>query len=125
MITRLLLIATAGAAGAASRYLLSGFVQRLFGSDFPWGTWAVNILGSFFFGLVWILSEERYLISGQARLLILTGFMGAFTTFSTYIFESANMAGAGNWLSFTANIAGQNLLGFACFYIGIVLGRII
>lgn len=125
MMTRLMLIAVGGAAGSLSRYLLSGFVQRFLGADFPWGTWAVNVLGSFLFGLVWILSEERYILSSSARIMLLVGFMGAFTTFSTYVFESANLAESGNWLALAANIAGQNVLGILCFYAGVVLGRVI
>jgi len=125
MASRILVIALAGAAGTLTRYWLSGLVQRLCGTDFPWGTWAVNTVGCMLFGLVWVLSEERFLLSNQVRFFILVGFMGAFTTFSTYIFESYAMVGDGAWLRFAFNMAGQNLAGFAAFYLGAVLGRII
>lgn len=123
--TKLILIALAGACGTLCRYWVSGAAYDLLGRDFPWGTWVVNILGCFLFGLIAILAEERGLVSAQTRLLILTGFMGAFTTFSTFIFESGGLLNDGQWLKLTLNVGGQNLVGFAALYLGIGLGRII
>lgn len=125
MARKLLLIALAGSAGTLSRYWLSGAVQRLFGADFPFGTWAVNILGCLLFGLVWVLSEERFAFGGETRIIILVGFMGAFTTFSTYVFESQAMMADGQWLSLALNLAGQNVLGFAALYAGMLIGRVV
>jgi CrcB protein len=122
---KIALIAVAGAFGTLCRYWLSGVVYDVLGRDFPWGTWAVNILGCFLFGLVWILSEERGFLSAQARILILTGFMGAFTTFSTFIFESGGILNDGQWLKLALNLGGQNLVGFMALYLGTGLGRII
>ncbi|MDY0226116.1 MAG: fluoride efflux transporter CrcB [Desulfomicrobium apsheronum] len=122
---KIALIALAGAFGTLCRYWLSGVVYDVLGRDFPWGTWAVNILGCFLFGLVWILSEERGFLSAQARILILTGFMGAFTTFSTFIFESGGILNDGQWLKLALNLGGQNLVGFMALYLGTGLGRII
>jgi CrcB protein len=122
---KIALIALAGAFGTLCRYWLTGVVYDVLGRDFPWGTWAVNILGCFLFGLVWILSEERGFLSAQARILILTGFMGAFTTFSTFIFESGGILNDGQWLKLALNLGGQNLVGFMALYMGTGLGRII
>ncbi len=122
---KILLIALAGAAGTLCRYWLSGAVYAFAGRDFPWGTWAVNILGSFLFGLVWILSEERGLVSGQARIIILAGFMGAFTTFSTFMFESGEILRDAQWLKLMLNLGGQNVVGFAALFLGTSLGRIL
>ena len=122
---KIALIAQAGAFGTLCRYWLSGVVYDVLGRDFPWGTWAVNILGCFLFGLVWILSEERGFLSAQARILILTGFMGAFTTFSTFIFESGGILNDGQWLKLALNLGGQNLVGFMALYLGTGLGRVI
>lgn len=122
---KIALIALAGAFGTLCRYWLSGVVYDVLGRDFPWGTWAVNILGCFLFGLVWILSEERGFFSAQARILILTGFMGAFTTFSTFIFESGGILNDGQWLKLALNLGGQNLVGFMALYLGTGLGRVI
>lgn len=123
--TKLLIMALAGAAGTLARYWLSGAVYDILGRNFPWGTAAVNILGSFLFGLVWVLAEERLLISGETRVVILVGFMGAFTTFSTFIFESSSLASDTQWLRLGANAAGQVLVGFAALRLGFVLGRVL
>ncbi len=90
----------AGAAGTLARYGLAGLMQRLLGESFPWGTLTVNALGCFLFGVVWMLAEDRLVISGQTRFVILTGFMGAFTTFSTFAFETAALRATpnGRWL---------------------------
>jgi CrcB protein len=125
MAWKILLLALAGAVGTLARYWLSGAVQKAFGFDFPLGTWAVNVFGCLLFGLVWVLSEERFLLSGQSRLIILVGFMGAFTTFSTYIFESSQLALEGQWLYVAANLLGQNFAGFAGLFLGILIGRTI
>lgn len=122
---KIILLSVAGTAGTLSRYWLSGAVYGFMGRGFPWGTWAVNILGCFLFGLVWVLSDERGLISPQGRIVILVGFMGAFTTFSTLIFESFELAGDAQWLKLALNLAGQNAVGFAAVYLGVVCGRIL
>ncbi len=122
---KIVLICLAGALGTLARYWLSGAVYGIVGRDFPWGTCAVNILGCFLFGLVWVLSAERGLIPAPARLVILVGFMGAFTTFSTFIFESAELARTSEWLRLGLNMLGQNIVGFAACYFGMVCGRIV
>jgi len=123
MLTNIALLSVAGALGTLCRYGLSGAVYAVAGRDFPWGTWAVNLLGCLLFGLVWVLAEERGALSAQARTLVLVGFMGAFTTFSTLVFESAEMVRDGQWLAMGLNLAGQNALGFAAFYLGVAAGR--
>ena len=123
MASRLALIALAGAAGTLCRYGLASGVQRWVGAGFPWGTWSVNALGSFLFGFIWMLGEDRVVISTQARFIILTGFMGAFTTFSTFAFETDAMLREGQWLAAFGNVTGQTLLGLACVFLGIALGK--
>ena len=95
---QIVLLAVAGAAGTLARYWLSGFVHRVCGASFPWGTLAVNVVGCLLFGFFWTLAEERMLISSQTRIVVLTGFMGAFTTFSTFAFETAQMLSDAEWL---------------------------
>lgn len=95
------------------------------GRDFPWGTWSVNILGCFLFGLIWVLSDERSLIPAQGRIVILVGFMGAFTTFSTLVFESAELMRDAEWIKMGLNMIGQNAIGLVALYLGVVCGRII
>lgn len=123
MLSRLLLLAIAGACGTLARYGLAGLVQRIDGGFFPFGTLAVNALGCLLFGCVWSLSEERMLISGADRFVILTGFMGAFTTFSTYAFETTAFLRDSQWVMAGANMVLQNALGIACVFLGFVLAR--
>jgi len=122
---KILLLALAGAGGTLARYWLSGAVQGVMGRDFPWGTAAVNLLGCLLFGLVWVLADERQFIRAEFRLVILVGFMGAFTTFSSLIFETGELMRGTQWAYAAFNLMGQNLLGFAAFYIGATLGRVI
>jgi CrcB protein len=123
MVSNVVAIAIAGAVGTLSRYWLSGFVQRLTGAAFPWGTFTVNMLGSFLFGLVWSLAEERMLIQAETRIIILTGFMGAFTTFSTFAFETSNFLRDSQWLLALGNVAGQIVIGVICMLLGLAIGR--
>ena len=110
--------------GTLARYGLGGLVQRLQPSAFPWGTLVVNALGCFLFGIVWTLAEERMVISGQTRLILLIGFMGSFTTFSTYAFETSQMLDDSEWLLAAVNLLAQNVLGVVLVLVGIAVGRI-
>lgn len=122
---KLLLIACAGALGTLARYSLSALVQNLFSGEFPWGTFAVNIAGAFLFGLVWTLAEERLLISGETRIIILSGFMGAFTTFSTFMFETGELLRDAEWLLALSNLIAQNGIGILALFLGIAAGRLL
>ncbi|TVM35174.1 fluoride efflux transporter FluC [Oceanidesulfovibrio marinus] len=122
---KLLLIGIAGGLGSLSRYGVSGLVHRIMGSEFPFGTFAANILGSFLFGFIWGISEESLAITPEARTIILTGFMGAFTTFSTFAFESTGMLRTGQLLPFAANVGGQIAIGFTLLWLGLALGKAI
>lgn len=119
----LALLALAGGLGTLSRYGLSGLVQWLCGASFPWGTFAVNVAGCFLFGLVWMLAEDRLAISAQLRFVLLTGFMGAFTTFSTLAFETVGLLQEGQWGRAAANAFGQLIVGVLCVFLGYAAGR--
>lgn len=125
MLTKILYICAGGAAGSLSRYWLSGLVQRLVGGSFPLGTFIVNMLGCLLFGAVWGFFENRLLPGSEARLLVLTGFMGAFTTFSTYMFETAELVKYGQIAMAALNVAGQSALGLILVMTGIALGRLL
>jgi len=122
---QLVLLAVAGAVGTLARYWLSAFIHRVCGAGFPWGTLAVNVIGCLLFGFFWTLAEERMLISGQARIVILTGFMGAFTTFSTFAFETAQMLSDAEWFRALGNIAIENVVGIAAVFLGFAIGRFV
>lgn len=119
----MLALALAGAIGTLSRYWLSALVQRWIGTAFPWGTFAVNMLGSFLFGLVWSLAEERKLLSAEVRVIVLTGFMGAFTTFSTFAFETAAYLRTSQWTLAVANIVAQLVVGLLAMIAGMNVSR--
>jgi fluoride exporter len=116
-------LAVAGAAGALSRYGLSGFAQRIAGERFPWGTLAVNVVGCFAFGIIWTLADDRLIISGQTRFIILTGFMGAFTTFSTFAFETGELLRDSEWRDAALNLLTNNVVGILGVFLGIAVGR--
>lgn len=115
----------AGSLGTLARYWFSGLVQRAAGSGFPWGTLAVNVSGCFLFGLVWSLAEYRLTIGGEVRTVVLMGFMGAFTTFSSFAFETSQLLRDSQWFLAAANITLQNLIGFAGLFLGLGAGRIV
>jgi fluoride exporter len=121
----ILWLGLAGAAGALSRYWLGGAVARWTGAAFPWGTLAVNALGCLLFGFFWSLAEERMLIGAAARTVILIGFMGAFTTFSSFAFETVELLRDSQYLRALGNVAAQNVSGVILLYAGIVLGRVV
>lgn len=118
-------MALAGALGTLARYGLAGFVHRIGGAHFPWGTVAVNLTGCFAAGFLWSLFENRWPISGETRVVIMVGFMGAFTTFSTLILETSQLIRSSEWMLAAANLTMQNGLGFVALFIGIALGRMI
>lgn len=117
----LIWMAAAGAVGTLSRFGLATLVTKLAGAHFPYGTLVVNALGCFLFGLVWATTEGR----DEVRLIVLVGFMGAFTTFSTFAAETGLMMRNAEWLKVGANLAAQNLLGFALFFAGVALAKFV
>jgi CrcB protein len=118
-----LVLSLAGAAGTLARFWVGGFVQRLSGEAFPFGNFLVNLSGCLLFGLIYALVENRSGLPGELRLYVLTGFMGAYTTFSTYMFESVALLQHGQWLAASANLFGQTVLGIVCIMAGLAVGR--
>lgn len=115
----LLLFSLAGAAGSLARYGLSSAVNALLGSAFPWGIFITNVLGCFAFGCIWALSGIYHVFNDATRVILLTGFMGAFTTFSTFIFDAQTLLEGGHWAALALNVAGQILLGILALQWGI------
>jgi CrcB protein len=120
-----LFIAIAGMAGTLLRYWVSGWTYQLLGSRFAFGTLAVNVIGCLLFGVVWALSEERMAIDTLTRTVILVGFMGAFTTFSTFAFETMNYIRDSEYVLAFLNVAGNCLLGFWAIVSGVWIARIL
>ena len=122
-IQNLFLLACAGGAGALCRYGLGGLVQRLAGERFPLGTLVVNLLGCLLFGFVWGWLEGRVGFSPQTRAVVLTGFLGAFTTFSTFAFETANLLQGGQVLAALLNCTVQTVLGVMFVLAGMTIAQ--
>lgn len=123
MLLKICLIGLAGALGSLARYGLTGLVHRFDGASFPWGTVAVNLTGCFLAGLAWTLFENRWPVSGEFRTVVLVGFMGAFTTFSSLILESSELFRAAEWGYAAGNLVLQNGAGFLALLAGAALAR--
>ena len=118
-------VALGGALGSVVRLILSRFIQMKAGIDFPAGTFLVNILGSFLIGISFSLLVERLSVSPEMRALVITGFLGGFTTFSTFSYESFSLLSGGESMKFILYVAGTNLIGITTTLIGYNIGRIL
>jgi fluoride exporter len=120
-----LAIALGGAAGALARYLVDTWVSTRTGSSFPWGTLVVNLTGAFVLGLLATLAVERALLPSSIRAPVLIGFLGAYTTFSTWMLDSWRLLEEGSWVAAAGNIAGSVALGLVAVGAGIAIGRMV
>ena len=123
--TNVLLVMLGGSIGALSRYGASLLAVKLFGSRFPWGTLAVNLVGCFLIGVAFALAERGSGSMGPSmRLFFVTGYLGGLTTFSTYALETTNALGAQNSMVAVLNFAANNLLGVSLVLIGMWMVRL-
>lgn len=118
-------LAAGSLAGGFARYLLAGVVYRAAGTGFPYGTFVVNGAGCLLIGMFDCLATERFALSPSARVLLMTGFCGAFTTFSTLILETANLMKGGEFPRAMLNAVGSLIVGLILFRLGTSLGRLI
>lgn len=116
-------IAGAGAVGALMRFWLSGWVYGLFGRDFPYGTLAVNVAGSLAMGVSFVLLVERLGSAPEWRALVMIGFLGAFTTFSTFSLETVQLLEGGAVGRAMINVLSSVAFCLIATWLGIVLGR--
>ncbi len=119
---KILAVMTGGSLGAASRYLLFLVVQRLSGTSFPAGTMAANLLGCFTIGLLWSFFEGSRL-TNEWRLFIFTGFLGGFTTFSTFARETTQLFKVGEWRTAIIYAGISNILGIVLVLAGYYISR--
>jgi CrcB protein len=119
----ILLIAIGGAAGAVARYAMDVTIATRLDGAFPWGTFAVNLSGSFALGLLFALVIERELLPAGARGPLMIGFLGAFTTFSTLMLESWRLWEDGAVALALGNLTGSMVLGVVALVGGLALGR--
>jgi len=122
-VQQLLAIAGGGALGAVLRFGMSSTIYRILGREFPYGTLAVNVLGSLLMGFLFVVLVERMAISAEWRAALLIGLLGAFTTFSTFSFETLALFENGELFRAFLNIILSVCLCLAATWLGLSLGR--
>ena len=120
-----LVISVGAIVGANSRYLLSRYAARSLGPVFPYGTLIINVTGSIAVGFFMVWASERVLLDPRWRLLVVVGFCGAFTTFSSYAFETMAYFEQGQWLLMFTNFFTNNFLCLAGALAGMALARVL
>lgn len=118
------LVAVGGMLGANARFILASWAGSAFGARFPFGTFVINLTGAFALGVVGALLAHRLVAwPDGVRLMIGVGFIGAYTTFSTFCFESHALFEDGAWMSGILNLVVSPILGLFAVHLGIVLVR--
>ncbi len=117
----LLIIGAGGFFGAIARYVVGMAVQNHIKGTFPWGTFVINVTGSFVLGFIGTLLANRFLVSANWRYFVTIGFIGAYTTFSTFEYETANLGSS--WQAMF-NLLGSVVVGYIAVWLGIRLGEI-
>ncbi len=116
-----LLVGVGGVLGANARYVLAGLIAERLGAAFPYGTLLVNLTGSLAIGVLLVLLTERLAADPAWRLLLVVGFLGGYTTFSSYTFEAIALLAAGDWPRAAWYVVGSNAVGLAAFFLGMVV----
>jgi fluoride exporter len=118
-----LIIGIGGFVGAISRYALAVWIGQRWGRIFPAGTFVINVSGSFFIGLLMTLLAERFTEDPQWRLFLVVGFLGAYTTFSTFEYETGALLKDGEWFYAGLNVMGSVVAGFIALKLGEVIAK--
>lgn len=118
-----LAIALGAAIGANLRYGIGLWAAQRFGTAWPYGTFIINLLGCLLIGVLLTLAANRLTLSEPVRLMLVTGLLGGFTTFSTFGYESFTLFNAGNWLAGAGYVGGSVVGGLIAVVIGVGLGR--
>jgi len=125
LVMNILIIGIGGFVGAVSRYGLALWIGQRWGRSFPLGTFVINVSGSFLIGLLMTLMAERLMVNPQWRLLLVVGFLGAYTTFSTFEYETGALLKDGEWAFAMLNIILSVVVGFAALKLGEMIGKAI
>jgi CrcB protein len=120
-----LFVGAGGFLGAVARYVLATWIGQRWGRSFPLGTFFINISGSFLIGFLMSLLTERLMINPQWRLFLVVGFLGAYTTFSTFQYETGNLIKDGELFVAMLNVVSSVIVGFVALKLGEVLAKII
>jgi CrcB protein len=122
----ILLVGAGGFVGSVLRYAFSGWVHRVLDNPwFPYGTLAVNVIGSLMIGFLAGLADHRSLFSAEARVFLFIGLLGGFTTFSSLTIETFSLARSGQFLGALTNVAAQIVLGLLAVWLGSLLARLV
>jgi len=113
-----IIIGLGGFLGAVSRYIVALWIGQKWGRIFPLGTFFVNISGCFFISLLMSLFTEKFMVSPQVRLFLIIGFLGAYTTFSTFEYETGNLVKDGEWFIALSNVILSVIAGFGALKLG-------
>ena len=111
--------------GANLRFVVGNWAADRWGVDFPYGTFIVNVSGAFAVGVILAFMGERLGLSPLWRLFFVTGFLGGYTTFSSYAWEALVLAEEGAWVRAGVYVVGSNLVGFAGVWLGATLARLV
>ncbi len=121
----ILIIGAGGFFGAIARYLVGLWISQKWGRSFPFGTFVVNVSGSFLIGFLMSLFAERLMLNPQWRMFFIIGFLGAYTTFSTFEYETGALVRDGEWLVASMNVVLSVVAGFAALKLGEAASRIL
>lgn len=122
-LNEILIISMGAVFGANARWFISRYAARIFGPVFPYGTLFINVTGSLVVGFFVVWTSERVLVDPRWRLLVVIGFCGAFTTFSSFAFETMAYFEQGQWMLMAANFLANNLLCLGAALSGMALAR--
>lgn len=119
----ILLVALGGALGAVARFVVGNVVAKRFGTSWPWGTFLINVTGCFAIGFFLTLASERVVVDDRWRYLFPIGFVGAYTTFSTYEYDTFRLVEEGAWARALSYVVLSTLVGFASVWSAVWMAR--
>ena len=120
---RYVLVLFGGGAGALARYVAGSAIMTRFGGKFPLGTLVINVTGSFLIGFLMTILTERFKLDPNWRLLLVVGFLGGYTTFSSFEWETYTaIREGGNWVG-ALNVVSSVVLGYCAVWLGVILAR--
>ena len=123
MSVQLLSVGFFGLLGVFSRYFLGLLISKIGASTFPWSTFIINLSGSFLIGIISVIAREKSIIPIDIGTGILIGFLGGFTTFSSYCLEAFKLFEEGEWLKALFYLGGSSIIGFILTFLGIIVTR--
>jgi CrcB protein len=118
-------VGVGGGVGAITRYLLGLWIAERFGTALPWGTFVINVTGSLMIGIILTVLTDKVVADPVWRLLLVVGFLGGYTTFSSYTFEALTLANAGEWVFALAYVLGSNVVGLLAVVLGAVVAHLV